>query len=97
VAGMAWSFEFKVVCFLVLLVFLSGVGVAYSKFWVRTQTALLYQLQKEGDIAQAEWSQLLVEQNSWASMARIEKMAVEQGMLLPSSKETIVIRRTGSL
>jgi cell division protein FtsL len=58
---MAWSFEFKVVCFLVLLVFLSGVGVAYSKFWVRTQTALLYQLQKEGDIAQAEWSQLLVE------------------------------------
>ncbi len=94
---MLWNKEWILAGVLVFLIFLSGVGVAYSKFWVRKETAKLYQLQKESDAYQSEWLQLLVEQNAWASMARVEKIAVEQGMLLPNSKETIVIRRTGSL
>lgn len=62
-----------------LIVFIGcAIGVVTSQHRART---LYTELQKEQDLArqfEVEWGQLQLEQSTWATHARIEKIAVEK-------------------
>ncbi len=83
------------VLFVSLFVFLiaSAIGVIYSKHVSRQLFAELQKLQRERDDLHVEWTQLLLEQGTWASPARIEQMArAERHMTMPGPKQIEVIR-----
>ena len=55
---------------------------------------LYVELQKEHEMAKQldiEWGQLQLEQSTWATHARIEKVAMRNGMRIPSSARVQVI------
>lgn len=77
---------------LTLIVFSSAIGVIYNKHLSRQLFTQLQSLQQEVDSLQVEWSQLLIEQGTWASDARVEKVAREHlQMVLPEPNEVVVI------
>ncbi|HYH42532.1 MAG TPA: cell division protein FtsL [Burkholderiales bacterium] len=61
---------------------------------------LYVELQKEQELAkqlEVEWGQLQLEQSTWATHARIEKIAGrELGMRVPSSSRVQVMSRSGT-
>ena len=64
--------------------FLTALLVIYEKHQSRQLFTQLQSLQLESEFLQEEWSQLLLEQGTWASDARIEKLARTQiQMILP--------------
>jgi cell division protein FtsL len=77
---------------LTLMVFCSAIGVVYNKHLSRQLFTQLQAQQQEVDSLQVEWSQLLLEQGTWASDARVEKVAREHlQMVLPEPNEVVVI------
>lgn len=59
----------------------------------REQYARLQQLERERDQLQTEWGRLLLEESTWSSPARIERLAVERlDMRLPDVTDVEVIR-----
>lgn len=75
------------------LVFMSALGVVYNKHQSRQLFTKLQSLQQEVDSLQVEWSQLLLEQGTWAADARVERVAHERlEMVLPQPHEVMVIR-----
>lgn len=79
---------------LVMAVFASAIGVIYVKHQTRQYFAQMQHLQRAAEDLHVEWSQLLVEQGTWASDARVEKMAREDlKMVLPKPQEVVVIKR----
>jgi cell division protein FtsL len=61
---------------------------------------LYVELQKEQELAkqlEVEWGQLQLEQSTWATHARVEKLAVQAlGMRVPSSSRIQVIAPAGT-
>jgi cell division protein FtsL len=75
------------------LVFISALGVVYHKHLSRQLFTQLQAQQQEIDALQIEWSQLLLEQGTWVSDARVERIAREHlQMVLPEPNEVKVIR-----
>lgn len=75
-----------------LMVFLSAIGVVYNKHQSRQLFAQLQRLQHEVESLQVEWGQLLLEQGTWSSDARVERIARERlHMKLPEPNEVVVI------
>ena len=60
---------------LAVLVLVSALGVVYAKHQNRTLYAELAQLQKQRDAMEVEWGRLQLEQSTWATHGRIEKIA----------------------
>ncbi|SDJ90251.1 cell division protein FtsL [Billgrantia gudaonensis] len=59
----------------------------------REQYARLQQLERERDQLQTEWGRLLLEESTWSSPARIERLASERlDMRLPDVTDVEVIR-----
>ncbi|MBI2791706.1 MAG: cell division protein FtsL [Gammaproteobacteria bacterium] len=74
------------------MVFISAIGVVYNKHQSRQLFAQLQRLQHEVESLQVEWGQLLLEQGTWSSDARVERIARERlHMKLPEPNEVMVI------
>lgn len=78
---------------LVLSVFLSALAVVYITNEHRIAFGKLQQLEKKANQLQLQWGQLLLEQASLSTPARVEQLAVEKlGMKLPTEKEIFVLQ-----
>lgn len=72
----------------------SAVALIYVKHESRTLFVDLEQLTVERDELNIEWGQLQIEQSTWATHARIEKVAREElSLVRPKSTEIYVIER----
>ncbi len=77
---------------LCLSVFLSALGVVYTKHVSRQLFITLQDLQKEGDNLTTEWGQLSLEQSTWASHGRVERIAREElKMVRPEMSEVVFL------
>ena len=79
---------FTVVCVM------SAMALVYTKHESRKLFVELEQLTTERDELNIEWGQLQIEQSTWATHGRIEKVATEQlSLVRPKSTEIYVIER----
>lgn len=79
----------------VLLVLIAAVSIAvvYSTYVTRGKISSLQKLQKERDDLSVQWSQLVLEQNSLGSYARVEKKAAKElKMFVPTFKEIVMVK-----
>lgn len=61
-----------------LLLLASSVAVVWSKQQARNQFVALQRLQKERDQLDTEWGQLRLEQSTWMTYGRIEKISHDE-------------------
>jgi len=81
-------FVFAVVCVL------SSMALVYTKHESRKLFVDLEALTHERDELNIEWGQLQIEQSTWATHARIERVATEELALeRPETSEIYVIER----
>ena len=79
---------------LVTVCVLSALAIVYTKHESRKLFVELEHLTSERDALNIEWGQLQIEQSTWATHARIERIAVEEMSLIrPQSEEIYVIER----
>ena len=79
---------FAIVCVM------SAMALIYTKHESRKLFVELEQLTTERDELNIEWGQLQIEQSTWATHARIEKVATEElSLVRPRSTEIYVIER----
>ena len=78
---------------LIFFILGSALSVIYTKHLSRQYFAELQSLQKNRDNLHMEWSQLLLEQGTWATDVRVERVARERlKMNMPNPDEIKVIR-----
>lgn len=78
----------------VVVCVLSALAIVYTKHESRKLFVELEQLTSERDALNIEWGQLQIEQSTWATHARIERVAFEEMSLIrPQSGEIYVIER----
>ncbi len=76
-----------------LTVVVSATGVVYAKYASRIHFAELESIRTKRDAAEVEWGRLQLEQSTWATHGRIEKIARERlRMRIPLVEEVKVIR-----
>lgn len=82
-------------CIAVLsLVVASALAVIYSTYKSRQLFSELQQQNRESMRLGEEWGRLLLEQSTWASHERIERLAKTQlKMKVPDSKAIIVVKK----
>ncbi len=79
---------FAVVCVI------SAIALVYTKHESRKLFVELEQLTTERDELNIEWGQLQIEQSTWATHARIERVALEElSLVRPKSTEIYLIAR----
>ena len=79
---------FSVVCVM------SAIALIYTKHESRKLFVELEQLTTERDELNIEWGQLQIEQSTWATHARIERVAAEElSLVRPDSTEIYIIER----
>lgn len=77
-----------------LLVVASALGVVYSSYEGRQLFSDMQQKNRESMRLEEEWGRLLLEQSTWASHARIERLAkTELNMVVPDPERIIVVRQ----
>lgn len=77
---------------LLIITFVSAISVVYVKHYNRKLFVELQQLEKQRDDMEVEWGKLQLEQNTWATHARIERIAREKlQMTTPKSEDIIYI------
>ncbi len=73
-------------------VFASAVGVVAAKHEAREAFVTHQAVLAERDALNLDWTQLQIEQSTWATPARIETQAREElGMIQPDSDRIVVI------
>lgn len=81
-------FIFAIVCVI------SAIALVYTKHESRNLFVELEQLTTERDQLNIEWGQLQIEQSTWATHARIERVALQELTLVrPKSTEIYLIER----
>jgi cell division protein FtsL len=82
------TLAFAVVCVL------SAMALVYTKHESRKLFVELEALTTERDELNIEWGQLQIEQSTWATHARIEKVAQDElSLMRPESTDIYVIER----
>ena len=77
---------------LIVAVFLSALAVIDARNENRMLFARLQQLRQQRDQINVEWGQLLLEQSTWSTHARIEQVATQKlGMVMPQHVEIAVV------
>lgn len=77
---------------LIAAVLLSALGVIDARHENRRLFTQLQQLRQQRDQLNVEWGQLLLEQSTWSTHARIEQMATQQlDMQLPAHPKIVVV------
>lgn len=78
---------------LLALVVVTALSVAYSVHETRRLTDRTQKLEQQQAQLETRWGQLLLEQSTWGSYARVERLAREKlGMKLPTTDERVLIR-----
>ena len=73
---------------------ISAIALVYTKHESRNLFVELEQLTTERDELNIEWGQLQIEQSTWATHARIERLALEElALVRPKSTEIYLIER----
>ena len=73
---------------------ISAIALVYTKHESRKLFVELEQLTTERDQLNIEWGQLQIEQSTWATHARIERVALEElSLVRPKSTEIYLIER----
>ncbi len=87
------SGKILLIMILLIITFVSAISVVYVKHYNRKLFVELQQLEKQRDEMEVEWGRLQLEQNTWATHARIERIAREQlQMITPENKDVIYIK-----
>jgi len=82
------------VMILLIVTFVSAISVVYVKHYNRKLFVELQQMEKQRDDMEIEWGKLQLEQNTWATHARIERIAKEKlQMITPDTSDVIYIRQ----
>ncbi|MCW5590013.1 MAG: cell division protein FtsL [Legionellales bacterium] len=80
------------VLMLALIVLVSAVSVIYVKTLNRRLFSELQTEQQLHDQLQVRWGQLLLEQSTWATQARVQKIATEElHMIAPTSNNIVIV------
>jgi len=84
-----------IVCLLaLLLVVISALSVVYSSYKSRQLFSQFQQQNRQAMRLEEQWGRLLLEQSTWASHARIERLAKsELNMVVPAPETVIVVTR----
>lgn len=78
---------------LTVLVLISALGVVFAKHQNRKLYAELTTLQKQRDAMEVEWGRLQLEQSTWATHGRIEKIARQRlGMRNVDYDKVVIIK-----
>lgn len=92
-SDMRLSKQMSTVLILIASVLFSGLAVIYITNEYRLRFDYLQQLEQNNQKLQLQWGQLLLEQASLATPARVEQIAVEKlQMRLPADKQTFVLQ-----
>ncbi len=85
--------QLMLVFFLMCALLLSAIGVVYAKYATRKQFVTLQMLRGERDAVEVEWGRLQLEENTWATHARVERIARKRlNMHTPAAEEVVVVR-----
>jgi len=72
----------------------SALSVVYVSHLCRQLYSELSRLEQDANTLQVEWGRYLLEQSSWASLSRIERLAKSRlQMRVPGAEEIVVIRQ----
>jgi cell division protein FtsL len=86
----AWR---MVVAALWLAVLGSSLGVVYAKQEARSRFNELQQLVKARDDLDIEWGQLQLEQSTWATHGRVERLARDElHMVIPQASDLRIVQ-----
>lgn len=85
--------QLMILLFLAFSLLLTSTGVVYSKYATRKQFVALQMLRAERDAIAVEWGRLQLEQSTWATHARVEKIARKRlKMHIPTAAEVVVVK-----
>jgi cell division protein FtsL len=85
---------FSLIMTFALVCVMSAIALVYTKHESRKLFVALESLTTERDELNIEWGQLQIEQSTWATHARIERVAAEElSLVRPKSTEIYVIER----
>jgi cell division protein FtsL len=71
----------------------SALGVVYAKHEARNRFNELQKLTRERDDLDIEWGQLQLEQSTWATHGRVERVAREElRMVIPQANELRIVQ-----
>lgn len=72
--------------------FVSAIATVYVQHHRRMQFVELRKLERERDAMQVEWGQLQLEQSTWATHERIERLALEKlDLHMPPASEVVLV------
>ncbi|MEM7209296.1 MAG: cell division protein FtsL [Pseudomonadota bacterium] len=79
---------------LLVLIFISAIGVVYSKHVSRGLFVESRRLQATIDELNIDWGRLQLEQSTWATHSRVEQLASERlGMFVPDFKQRVMVAK----
>lgn len=82
-----------IIVLLTATVLLSALAVIDARHENRMLFAQLQQLRQQRDQLNVEWSQLLLEQGTWSTHARIEQLATgELDMQMPAHPQLVLVK-----
>jgi cell division protein FtsL len=91
-ADMHMSKSIYMLIILLVAVLISALGVIYSTNSYRSTFSQVQQEEQQAHRLQLQWGQLLLEQSSLATPARVQEFATEQlKMTLPNSTNTFLL------
>ena len=77
-----------------LALFVSALVTVYVQHYRRMQFVELRKLERERDAMQVEWGQLKLEQSTWATHERIERLALEKlDLHMPPAAEVVLVKQ----
>lgn len=92
IANMQMSKSFYALILLLFVILVSAFAVVYSTNSYRSTFSQVEEEARQSHHLQLQWGQLLLEQSSLATPARVEELAREQlGMTLPTTKKTYLL------
>ncbi len=74
-------------------VLVSGLSVAHAKYAARQHFSELQSLHRERDALEIEWGRLTIEQGTWATHGRVERLARERGLRIPAAEDIVIVER----
>ena len=77
---------------LAVALFVSALATVYVQHYRRMQFVELRVLERERDAMQVEWGQLKLEQSTWATHERIERLALKKlDLHMPPAAQVVLV------
>ena len=88
------SGKLLLIMILLIVTFVSAISVIYVKHYNRKLFVELQQQERQRDDMDVEWGKLQLEQNTWATHVRIERIAREKLQIItPEYNDVIYIKQ----